>query len=444
MNAPQQIYEFICQRRRPCALPGAWQRFPCPEGFSAGNEDCATLLQELTEKFSSEELRNAGVMVSGAKGEWVLHPSLANPTGVIFSLRTSQNDLPFDLLVEGGCISGQHLPVCAVLKDYRCIQLLETSQDQVVVAFSIEATMVLWAMGIAAATSSGMESLSATEIQAFRKAYALTQTRPSFHSPTESDDLADSDNQTLPPGLVFANWNPANLELVNPPGLVTVKRHLGDLNRHLDMALDDIEIWKPSEQHVEQLRFCLSRGSRQDVRRALLASLAEQREWLIERPKDRPKPSPMYAAAAAEWTAASIGDELSGSFEQAAWKTLLQIYEQDVISPLLKQAQEMADPVSRTLVVTAANLSRVVHSQSLLLTKKFRKEVHRNAPSADASEPTKDLKNLIATVDRLLAVIGNLQCPARTSTRQFGKRSQSRKRTRSLNNSTSPTRKGPA
>ena len=65
--------------------------------------------------------------------------------------------------------------------------------------------------------------------------------------------------------ICLAAWSVAQLDRIEPEGLSSVVTHLTKLEQYLEFSLEDFRLWRPSQDDVDRIGFCLEHGCREDV-----------------------------------------------------------------------------------------------------------------------------------------------------------------------------------
>ena len=407
MSEPDEINDFLVRHGDPCQLPGEWARFKSPQAFFQPPRDSSALLAQLGGIFDRDDLLKAGILAPNNEGGIGLHPSLADQSSILIGLRKSAGDKPFCLLTENGCLCGRW-PFTAMLADYRTHDL-RIHGEPLLIASTIADVAILSTLKLAAVPAVGLRNFSRKSVSAFCR--ALRRPRHCEPSRRFNSDAAYGDDgakKTLPIPLVLVGWDPSRLDFELPDNIQVLEQHLRGLDWNLGIDLDDVLIWKPTAGDVDRVRYCLAMGNGRDVRRAVLASLEYNCEPLIRTSNVPQGPDPPYGHRLAEWVALQW-EPNERTRRQQAWQRLQAAWERDVIQPLVRQAQEYADPADRALGIALADVSRIMHPQALLLATNYGNAIGNDGVRAKTLLPAEELKQTLALADRIRAIAEELR-----------------------------------
>ncbi len=92
-----------------------------------------------------------------------------------------------------------------------------------------------------------------------------------------------------------------------------------------------------------------------------------------------------------------------------SWDRAERLLQREVIEPLLKQAEETADPLERSLCVQLAGLSGTLHTQMLRLATGAANPGGANGPRGPRGLPKEELQPILALSDRVRALTQDVQ-----------------------------------
>lgn len=344
-------------------LPHRWQTRSAPAGYLESPQSPEQLLERLRVQFPLADLVAAGVVVApeepGAKPQ--LHSQLSVPGSKWLALRETPDSEPFDLVWDGGTLSG-NLPVLAVHDDHLTRSLLLQSKCDLLVTGTVEDAAVLLAAGLPATVSAGLKCLQQELLQKFCQAFALY--RPGDPRATPSgkgspDEQRRHAVEPKPPPPIVVGWSPGQLCL-EAATQNQVREHLEDLDRQLHIPFEGFYWWQPSPEHLKNLAFAVRMLDAGRLTDFLVDSIDQSTSLVRTEPSTQPPPK----AAAAVFGKApkhSFLDPTSSEKRSAErWKVL----EREVFAPLLQEANKSSDgPLQRNLKLTLVQVSTALHNR---------------------------------------------------------------------------------
>lgn len=436
-------------------------------GFLSPDEDVwectadpSIVAVSLAENFSREELIDSGVVEPGVDGSVTLNSSLVENPFII--LRSPVTGDPLDLMTDGGCLIHNTLPVFAVLEDARTQQFLSGDLDppQLLVAFDIEDVVLLRSCGIAACVAAGLENSSLSELDRFCQVFGVERKNrrlPSeqFAIPSEygnqqeysngdpvlrfqqaasnsgepnapvdvcEPDLHEHSDQRFRGvvSLILVSWMPANLCLAVSTQFKPVLDHLRDLEKYMDVDINEILSWEPSEHEIERLQFIAEDRSPEIFQDAMRGATEDAEavglyDARMNRGFERKDPDDLVSALRKlrDGTSPRNGfamRPLSPDREPVARENVLKCLEENVIDPIRQSALEHQDPVERTRLLGIADLSNQLHLMSLGIQEKLRQSFVQPAIGRQ-SEDGDVLTHYLAMAKQLFKIIqGSPRC----------------------------------
>ncbi len=404
------------------------------------------IISVLAAEFSTEDLIESRIAVAEEDGRIVLAPALTGGASFVV-LRDADSGHAYELLTDAGCPSADALPVFEILRDARTQQLLEQGSGELVVACDVENVALLRACGLPATLATGLDELpleqaerfsESFESAAFRRGRLMSQEgiredlenpleghpedplsrmmrnmvngeEASAEQPATCDDSGSVNSSTEPveSQLVFLGWTPSELSSAAPPPLSAVVDHLRQLERFLDVCLDDIGLWEADEETIERLRFIAERRSAAIFKQALLDA-AENIDACIgqfgEAQLPAIGPPNDYTTALIRFQESSSAEDRSGWLDQnqtsKAWRDVQRLLCQQVVGPLRELALATLDPVQRNLLMGFAELSHVFHLQSVVMGE----QLSRRIAERGGEVPEDQFKKWMALTDRLIGM----------------------------------------
>ena len=321
----------------------------------------------------------------------------------------------------------RRLSVCAALHD-GFLRSQSEKLGALLVAFSMADLVALRLVGIPATMACGLQQLTGDYLVDFCRSFGLgtagtkacteqdsmsrAESRPTGIVATgsaatsmdqEPDRVATNPPRSPSLRLVIVNWVPSELRREEPAQQQKVRSRLRDLEKHLQLPLDEVLVWTPAIEDVERVKFCLANSGREQVRAAILDSLdgglvqATDTEDQFTLPNDLP----------GIWTAlreTSLHGSRNSRLEKQLWDEYERMIHVELVEPLVRQAQQEPDPENRARLLGIAVINRLLHPTAELysanLTRQVRKTGIRKARLVDGRE--------LAPVTKLLDQLFNL------------------------------------
>lgn len=381
-----------CGKYRNCGL---WGQLAASNDIRGQPPEPSHAVEALRAKFSLDELLESSVLVRDFHGHVKLNPDLADHDATIVPLRFTPEANPFDFICCGNLLHHDTLPLLAALKDGRMKEQLEQTDNVLCVPSSMSDMAILWSIDIPAVPVTGLVDISKRMLRKFCRRFGLRRAG----EPTPSID---------PPQLVFVGWNISRLELQPPPDLKKLTAHFRQIERSLQVSMDDeMYAWKPHQEEVKRVRFCLKHGDKEDVKGAILNSLTNSTCSLTWR-AGTPQPTDL-ASALARLIEELHSTPIDNDRVRRAFSSALALVKDDCIVPLLKEADETSDAMERNLHLAAATTGHMLHSQGIALITKALMERQNLSPGRFAALPQKELSQQISLVNSWIKLNGAIQ-----------------------------------
>jgi hypothetical protein len=421
----EQVYQQFLDYCRPYAPRGRWSGFKAPMDVWVPPANPSATLAALRLQFSDSRLLDAGVAIGGPGTSLMLSPKLSNQRAIILVLREKLGDLPFDLVVEPGCLSG-NLPLRAAMRELRVRKSVHRT-GCLALAFSITDLAVLRLVGIPAVPAGGLEDLHGGSLQWFCSLLGGQPSEADDQCPAgagphhggsagthQKDQVIDGQAADTfapvspehtpfdpPPELIFVAWSPSRLKLVEPKQLKDVLLYLAAAEKHLDIPLHDIYMWSPTQAELDRVAFCLQQGSRKDVHEAIMSSMDQSTRSIIERAPAGLAPKSLSEVTAHLLEVVERPFEAKG-MENRAWAEYREKVNSDLVAPLLQLASTTVEPVQRSLMATVASIAQVLQPQAMLVSAKIAQQRTRGTAEKYDGIAEKDITLLLSMTDRLL------------------------------------------
>ena len=418
MDDTGAIYQFIAAQGTPYTLPGPWGRFECLTGFFQLRQDRSQLLASLRATFSDELLAESGAIVRNDKGELELHPSLAQSDSILFALRERVDRRPFDVWAAGTSIGGL-LPALGIFRDFRAAPLLAQPYGRLFGASSMPDVAVLLSIGIPAAISEGLDRFSGSQIDSYCQRFGIERcVSDEILGAFCADSSTEVGEQLKCPSLTLVAWSLARLELDQPPQLPAIQAHFIRLSAEMGIPFDFENIWLPTGDDVDHLKFVLENGNFFDVSKAVLASLDDRSTFLVPLPcaTQAARPTPQSYPEALQTWESLLRQSASAERLKQAWEYVQALHERDFIAQLMRGAIEAADPRERVRILALIGTTRLAHLQGALLTAQFEKAIREGGARANPTIPEAAFRQFTTLNDRVRALT-----PEKKSWRRKGK-----------------------
>jgi len=263
------IYDWLFANCPAAMLPAPWNNLATDARLCPA--DAAHLLSESGESFSAQDLMSTGVACSGANGQLMPAPALADPQGRLGFLRAEPNGAINNVLTKDGCLAACQLPTLASLQDARTRKAVAKQDNQLVVAFDLGDLLVLRACGMAATLATGLDRITYPDLEKLVKSLRWPCPREPWKCPTLKR------RKPKPIELVLLGWSPTSMTVGVPDGVADIHAHFKKICEVLRWDfLDQICLWQPDAELLERLRFLLSWGANR-IHETLAEDLDEKR-----------------------------------------------------------------------------------------------------------------------------------------------------------------------
>lgn len=414
----EQVYENLMESLPQYDRPGPWNRFTREDDLRRPSNDPETVLENLRKQFSADDLVRTGVAELTDDGVLTLARSLCDCEEVILVLRGPEGNVPFDFMLNGGCLSQRMLPICALLGDRRMRRFFAERGRPLCVTFSMADAAMLLRAGFPSAVAAGLSPAKGDDLEMLRRCFQLDahDERPSnadFLLTQEPGEpgclLADvlQDPEFRPPEVRVVAWSVDQLNLSQPEELPALIDHFVNLEQYMGFSFEDFRLWRPSQDDVDRIRFCLEHGCLGDVQNALLQSLDESTSELICSMPTRPTKN--LREAFGHFRSLLCQPDGSKVQENLAWQDCEQAVQRELIDRLVERATAMDDPVERTYCLTAANVAQLAHAQGMALKSAMMRQARKSSGVSVSPLNREDVQTLMAMTDRLLQLGKEIQ-----------------------------------
>lgn len=414
----ERVYEDVLESLPPYVPPEPWNVFTRKDDLRQPIDDREAVLENLRTRFSVDDLVKTGVAELMDDGVLTLSRSLCDRGEAIFVLRGPEGKIPFDLMLDGGCLSQRLLPICALLGDGRMRKVSAEQGRPLCVTFSMADAAILLRAGFPSAVATGLSQAKGQNLELLRRCFQLKahderKSNADFLLKQASgaggwllaDVLQDPDFRS--PEVRIVAWSVDQLSLSEPEGLPALIDHFAKLERYMDFTFEDFRLWRPSQNDVDRIRFCLEHGSLGDVQGALHQSLDESTSELICSMPSRPTRS--LCEAYGDLHSLLCQPDRSKVQEKLAWQDCEQAVQRELIGRLVEQATAMDDPVKRSYCLTAADVAQLVHAQGTALKSELARQTEGSSGASVSPLNREDVQTLLAMTDRLLKLGKEIQ-----------------------------------
>ena len=295
-----QVYADFLEHCRAAHAPQPWRRSLQKACALMPPHDPHATLAALRMKYSPGTLLSSGLVQREEGGSLVLHEIFCQYDVAILPLRTTPQGHPRDLLVDEVTCSGR-LPACAAAQDYAIAGRIN-KRGLLFLTFMMRDLLSLQAVGLPAAPAAGLEQFTRQTLMEFRMIAGLAEwsdTTPVGQTPgssssspcaaqeeeppemsvPQSSDPATAamgvDHAMVPQRLILVGWTPSKMAAERGVILDRVVRNLINTGRNLGADLEQVCVWRPAAAEIRRISGCLTSGSRKDVTKAILDSVAQ-------------------------------------------------------------------------------------------------------------------------------------------------------------------------
>ena len=392
--------------------------------------DSRSTADSLVDEFGEDAVIVAGVIIKEQE-RFDLVPPLCDQTGKLIVLRDVESKAPFDLLTNEGCLIKEKLPVFEALKDAQTQKQLDANENTLFVTFSLDDAITLRACGLAATTANGLDELPLDQVDAFCESFGLTRHvsdraneriasaqenahQSEFH-PSDprlrTSQLHRKPNDSTSTRFVLVGWSPATLCGDAPAQLSKVVDYVRKLEKHLGVNVFELRLWQPDSEDLERWKFMVD-GKCPEMFAADLGDVGVDVDDCIDdfgRPKRSVTAPPSDYATSLARLEQFGGDEtypmvFGADQRKRAWSDCQRLLSQQVIQPLRELALATNCPVTRSMLMLIAELSRTYHTQSLVVADKLRRQITDRGISQADPISSDEMKSLLAVSDRLIEI----------------------------------------
>lgn len=394
----EKIYQEVAAAGTPLELPGDWRALPSDPSFFR-LADAAALWEALLRKFAPQILIDSGVGHAGDDDTLVMNPLLTSPKTILWALRKKPGAPPFQLVADLKCVHSKSWAFAAALFEYRTAPMIAAARNRVAVVFSMTDLAILRSLKMPAVPAGGLHFLPGPRSGSFCKLMGLDR-KPS-QSPNRLRSVA-------PPALVLFDWSVANGAPMDLTEADRIWKYWRNLQRNLGWEIDEYQRLLPTAAELSKVRFLVQHEGWDRLREVLFDGPYENSKSLGIDPSQERRPPGSLTEALQSWRRAgsSSSDPL---MRRLAWNDVRELHDRQILDPLAREALATADPIQRNMLSTLADLSRLLYPQILQLTERLSQAVGEKGAGAGNLVPKEDFQQLMAGVDRVLALQQGIQ-----------------------------------
>jgi hypothetical protein len=379
-------------------LTGPWQDLEVPADIRRLPDDPVAVISALQQEFSAAELQEAGVAVLGEDMDIHPNPALCVEGGMLVALRKTAEGNPFEVIAGQTILSGRTIPVCASLQDGRVRKMIKATKENVLfVAMTPADLAVLMSLGLPATLTTGLATLSHNSLEQFKKAIGINPPKPVY--PGGPAYYEDEIGKERPINLLLVRCRLATLALEPPTVFADIASHLGDVEKYLDVPLDQVCVWRPPQETLKGFGFCMEHAGAKKAKAAILASVEQHAGQLIVQ-REQNNSSKSLAEAIETIEQLRSKPRRDPEDERRAWADVARILERESITPLRKAAKQSIDPIERGYLDLATMNGEILFPQLVRLMLKTRAQGKSNNPGGPVALPDAEFRQVMQMVDR--------------------------------------------
>jgi hypothetical protein len=143
-----------------------------------------------------------------------------------------------------------------------------------------------------------------------------------------------------------------------------------------------MSLWRPTAEEIRQINFCLTKGGRQDVTKAILGSLDHSAK-LLTPPQSEQKSSGDLLEVRVRLREALLRPGSSPDCRRRRLQEYQQAVDNTFVEPLLERAMQASDPNERSRLGGLAEVNRLLHPSVELYSAKLEREIFRSGLRGD-------------------------------------------------------------
>ncbi len=426
------VYAAFLALCTPFKLAEPWAFVSADRQAFRGPVDPSAALSTLRAAFDDGALIEAAIATRDASGGLQIHPSLSVASSPIVALRNRQSRHVDNLMTDWGCVRGCRYPMFSILSDFHTCDAHAAAYTELILTATIDDTILLRSLGFPAAPIVGVSKLDDAGLVLFGRFFGARR-RASEHGhaskcrPTSEAEARRKygipDIYPLPRChgrgpkdekfvvIAIAMWSPTSVSTEVHENVQEALQYLADLGQNLDVNLYDLQHWTLEISDLKRIELGVSRREPSWVKNALFTSFDKPNRELTSllRPAIQP-PDMCTAYHEMQQAFLATGDALeSGKRRTAAIAAHRTAVERELITPMTRQAQKIADPFDRTMHLHYVDLCMLFGEQMLAVRQQSFAARQPNGQNADAAANKQRMSELLALSKQLLTLAPRLQ-----------------------------------
>ena len=459
---PNNIRSEICEALAALCVPhkfsDVWAFLPTHADIRHLPSDLSGLLSVLREQFSDEMLAKAGVAQINADGKLQFRATLNVPDKLLVIIRSRETGSVIDIYTHEGSVFEEDLPIFTAQTTESSSLGLDSEQQEVLVAFSIEDVAVLCACGIPATMATGLDNLHPAKVDRLCKTFGLNRQKSRRtmeldldereakndwgplgaeqfeRSPATAGDGHDHDLDTdhseqeqsaseanmaqssggYFPGrrLVLLGWSPATLDISPPAGYTAVLKFFKELAQHMGVIFLDTYVWEPTPKDINRLKFLMRYEDLAFVKDAILDNLYENTFELgpLGKEEDRPLMFPKALPSALFMLREAMlndpeNDSDGAAFQRHALQQVERLLYEQVIYPMLEEAMDAPAGAERAIRLATSQLLQMFLAQGVIVNACIMEAISDKGIGDHSTLPVQKIKEFLETGDRITKFI---------------------------------------
>jgi hypothetical protein len=206
---------------------------------------------------------------------------------------------------------------------------------------------------------------------------------PAGKSWDSSTAVPDSDQASIdPPRLILVGWTPSRLSPHRPVDLDRVIRSVETVGNCLGAGVDEVFLWRPTMREIRRIGFCLTKGNRKDVTKAILDSLDQSAKSLTPS-ESGTRPLGDLLASRARLRQVLLRPGAGPEHRRRRLREYQRAVDNTFVEPLLARAGNESDLDERSRLGGLAAVNRLLHPSVELYSAKLEQEIARTGLRGD-------------------------------------------------------------
>ena len=360
------ILDRVLQRCSTLRCGGVWHALGAVRYGRRLPEDCARLTCGLADEFSEQDLEDSGVVQHDGDGNLQLVPRLRTGSGILIPLHREADSVPFDAVVDSGCLSEGTPAVLAGLEDDWLKPKVKAAGHRVLIAMSIHDLAVLRRLSLPAVLGVGLDRVNREQTDRMATKFGWCQAagvQPNGAGQRTATGNGRQDDVHAIAGVDVAlvGWSPSENDLQEPAQLSATASFLYGLANLRKFDMSNVGIWQPNGADLRGLEVGIRMRDSTAIREVLLESLDHSTYQLAKYVDELDDEPTDFLTARSDFTRALRG----GSCGQAdpeqvakAFDGFAAAVDEQVYKPSVAQALSSSGPGARETNLAVAELAR--------------------------------------------------------------------------------------